>query len=81
MSKKRKPKKLPFEAISIGDHCRARDERRARLENKAARNNTSAVTVYKPDSEGNLVATEEIAAPKPERMSRNRNAKRIWSTL
>lgn len=77
----KKEKKLPFQVISLVDYSRAIHERREYKEKKAARRNASPVTVYKPDSDGNLVASEQAHLPRPVRSSRNRNRKRIWSTL
>ncbi|WP_150591575.1 hypothetical protein [Pandoraea eparura] len=81
MTKSKKKSKQTVNAISMGDYSRAVHERRDRKENKVARKNASPVTVYKPDADGNMVAVEQVAVPALPTPSRNRNLKRIWSTI
>jgi len=76
----KRKKKPAVKAISMTDYSRAIHERRDFKEKKAARKNASPITAYKPDADGNMVAVEEVAVPKLE-VSRNRNMRRIWSTV
>ena len=61
MPSQKKPKtKLPFKAKTMGAAQRGIDRSRSRKDVKKSTENTSAVTVFRPDADGNLVEVEAV---------------------
>ena len=60
MATKRKTK-LPFKAKTMGSYQREVARSTGKKDTRAAIGQTSTVTVFKPDEEGNLVAVETVA--------------------
>lgn len=72
----KKPKtKLPFKAKTMGSYQRQVLLSTLRKETKTAAQQTSTVTVFKPDAEGNLVATETVAPVPAKPVPKKKRAK------